>query len=184
MDHAPRSTTLCRPDAPGRGVSAWARQVNVILSPSTSVSFARAGMLSNDGRCKTFDAVANGYARSEGVGALVLRPWGDEGASTRLGSSGVRQGGRSASLTAPNGSAQRTLLLWVIGRAALAPAEVGCVEAHGTGTALGDPTEVGALVKVHGASARRATPLGVGAAKASTGHSEAVSGQVGLLKAR
>ena len=166
----------------GECADAVALAVSLKLAPHAALGAAAAGMLSAGGRCKTFDASANGYARSEGVGALVLRPWGDQGASTRLGSSGVRQDGRSASLTAPNGSAQRTLLLWVTGRAALAPAEVGCVEAHGTGTALGDPTEVGALVNVHGASARRATPLRVGAAKASTGHSEAVSGQVGLLK--
>jgi acyl transferase domain-containing protein len=93
----------------------------------------------------------------------------------------VRQDGRSASLTAPKGSAQCTLLLAALGRATLSPAQVGCTEAHGTGTALGDPTEAGALASVHGAAARP-TPLTVGAAKASVGHSEAASGQVGLLK--
>ena len=84
-------------------------------------------------------------------------------------------------MTAPNGSAQRTLIQSALGRAALTPAKVECTEAHGTGTALGDPTEAGALVAVHG-SASRATPLTVGAAKANVGHSEAASGQVGLLK--
>ena len=110
MDHAPRSTTLRRPDAPGRGVVAWARQVNVILSPSTSVSFARAGMLSNDGRCKTFDARANGYVRAEGVGGLVLKAVTKSDVALELASNAVRQDGLSASLTAPNGVAQSRLV--------------------------------------------------------------------------
>ena len=93
----------------------------------------------------------------------------------------MRQDGRSASLTAPNGSAQRELLLGALGRAQRAPEEVACVEAHGTGTALGDPTEMGALAAVH---RERVTPALIGAAKASVGHAEAASGQVGLLKLR
>ena len=85
--------------------------VNLTLAVETSGMFAKAGMLSPDGRCKTLDARANGYARSEGVGSLVLRPCGEaQQAVVRLGGSAVRQDGRSASLTAPNGSAQRTLL--------------------------------------------------------------------------
>ena len=118
------------------------------LAPHNTLGASAAGMLSVDGRCKTLDARANGYARSEGVGALVLRPSDTERASVNLMSSAVRQDGRSASLTAPNGSAQRTLLLVALGRAALASADVGCTEAHGTGTALGDPTEAGALAAV------------------------------------
>ena len=93
----------------------------------------------------------------------------------------MRQDGRSASLTAPNGSAQRALLLAAISRMGLSPVEIGWSEAHGTGTGLGDPTEVGALTGVH-SSSERAAPLAVGAAKANVGHSEAASGQVGMLK--
>ena len=90
----------------------------------------------------------------------------------------VRQDGRSASLTAPNGSAQRTLLLVALGRVQITAAELSVIEAHGTGTALGDPTEAGSLAAVHGTAAGRHAPLCVGAAKASVGHGEAVSGQV------
>ena len=151
------------------------------LLPHPTLGAASAGMLSVDGRCKTLDARANGYARSEGVGALVLAPC--EQAWLVLRGSTVRQDGRSASLTAPNGSAQRTLLLQALGSTQLLPPEVACIEAHGTGTALGDPTEAGALTAVF-VSQERAVPLAVGAAKASVGHSEAVSGQVGLLRAR
>ena len=152
--------------------------VSLKLVPYGTLGAASAGMLSSDGRCKTLDHRANGYARSEGIGACALLP-NDGEPSGGLSSSAVRQDGRSASLTAPNGSAQRTLLLAALGRAALAAAEVQSAEAHGTGTALGDPTEAGSLAAVHSG---RGSPLAVGTAKASVGHSEAGSGQVGLLK--
>merc|ERR1711995_278751 len=159
--------------------AALATAVSLKLVPHGTLGAASAGMLSVDGRCKTLDARANGYARSEGVGALVVRR-SDGGALTLRGSA-VRQDGRSASLTAPNGSAQRTLLLVALGRAALDGSEIGRIEAHGTGTGLGDPTEAGGLAAVHGFEGR-AMPVVVGAAKASVGHSEAASGQVGLLR--
>ena len=153
------------------------------LSVPGTLGAAMAGTLSSDRRCKTLDTHANRYARLQGVGALVLRLCDEVGdATVLLGGSAVRQDGRSASLTAPNGSAQRTLLLVALGRAKASPAEVGCTEAHGTGTALGDPTEAGAVAAVHGMG--RPTPLLVGAAKASVGHSEATLGQVGLLRMR
>jgi acyl transferase domain-containing protein/NADPH:quinone reductase-like Zn-dependent oxidoreductase/acyl carrier protein len=161
----------------GECVNALSLAVSLKLVPHGTLGAASAGMLSADGRCKTLDARANGYARSEGVGALVLRRGGDEG--LLFDGSAVRQDGRSASLTAPNGSAQRVLLLTTLGSAVIAPSEVACVEAHGTGTALGDPTEAGALSAVHGT---RSVPLTACAAKASVGHTEAASGQVGLLR--
>ena len=145
--------------------------------PHGTLGAAFAGMISIDGRCKTLDARANGYARSEAVGALVLRQ--EDGPASVLRGSAVRQDGRSASLTAPNGSAQRTLLLVALSAAELSAVEIGRIEAHGTGTALGDPTETGALAAVYG-SQDRATPIIIGAAKANIGHSEAASGQVAL----
>jgi len=153
--------------------------VSLKLAPYGTLGAASAGMLSADGRCKTLDARANGYARSEAVGSVVLTA--DEIADMLLASSAVRQDGRSASLTAPNGSAQRVLLLAALGRASIRPAEIGVFEAHGTGTALGDPTEAGSFGAVHG-SANREMPLIIGAAKGALGHSEAASGQVGLLR--
>ena len=156
--------------------------VSLKLVPHGTLGAASAGMLSIDGRCKTLDARANGYARSEGVGALIVQVLDGElpvSSCAALAGSAVRQDGRSASLTAPNGSAQRTLLRVAVARAALSPDNVDTVEAHGTGTALGDPTEAGALVA---AQSERTSILSVGAAKGNLGHSEAVSGQVGLLK--
>ena len=163
----------------GESRAALALAVSLKLTPHVTLGAASAGMLSVDGRCKTLDARANGYARSEGVGALVLRE--GSGAALRLCGSAVRQDGRSASLTAPNGSAQRTLLVAALERATLGAFDVGSIEAHGTGTALGDPTEAGALAAVHGA-AENPRSIVYGAAKASVGHTEASSGQVGLLR--
>merc|ERR1712097_79352 len=98
----------------GESGAALSLAVSLKLAPHGTLGAASAGMLSVDGRCKTLDARANGYARSEGVGAFVVRR-GDEGVV--LCGSAVRQDGRSASLTAPNGSAQRVLLLAALGRA-------------------------------------------------------------------
>ena len=89
------------------------------MSAGATLGASAAGMLSADGRCKTLDQCANGYTRSEGVGSLVVQLTNDA-PSVTLSGSAVRQDGRSASLTAPNGSAQRTLLLLALGRAALA----------------------------------------------------------------
>ena len=131
--------------------------VSLKLMPHNTLGMASAGMLSIDGRCKTLDACANGMVRTEGVGALVLEP-GD--GTLTLQNILVRQDGRSASLTAPNGTAQRTLLVMALGL--MPPTQLGCLEMHGTGTALGDPTEAGAMTHVHGVSARMAPlpPLG------------------------
>jgi len=156
--------------------------VSLKLMPYGSLGCASAGMLSVDGRCKTFDARANGYARSEGLSSVaILRDVAE--CVVLLASSAVRQDGRSASLTAPNGSAQRTLLMAALGRASRDAAEVSTIEAHGTGTPLGDPTEAGALSAVH-SSVDRPSPLCISSAKANVGHAEAPSGLVGLLKAR
>ena len=157
---------------------ALALALNLKLSPHLTLTTAAAGMLSIDGRCKTLDRRANGYARSDGGGALTLRQ-GDADALSPSGSA-VRQDGRSASLTAPNGSAQRRLLLAVLKRAQIVPVDFGLIEAHGTGTALGDPTEMGAIATLHADVLK--TALTMVAAKASVGHTESASGQVGLLK--
>ena len=156
------------------------------LSPQPTLGAAAAGMLSVDGRCKTWDARANGYVRSEGVGcaavaAVAAAAEGVAGAEAMAGVGGaaVRSDGRSASLTAPNGSAQRVVLGAAQGAAGLPAGGVGAVEAHGTGTALGDPTEAGSLsAMVRDGGVHDAGPV-VGAAKASIGHSEAPSGQAG-----
>jgi acyl transferase domain-containing protein len=149
--------------------------------PQPTLAASAVKMLSSDGRCKTFDARANGYVRSEAACALVLRrPAAALGGMALCGSS-VRIDGRSASLTAPNGSSQRAFLAAALHRAAQAAGAVTGIEAHGTGTPLGDPTEAGALALAlcHDDGA----PLCLGTAKANVGHSEPASGLLGLAKA-
>jgi len=156
--------------------------VTLKLSPLVTLRVAAAGMLSPDARCKTYDRSANGFVRAEGVGAIVLtRDAICEGAPARLLlGSAVRQDGRSASLTAPNGSAQRVLMNAALSRASVTAAAVASIEAHGTGTALGDPIESGALSHLF-----RAAPghVAVGALKANVGHAEPMSGLFGICKA-
>lgn len=147
------------------------------LLPWGHTQLARAGMLSPTGRCHTFDRRANGFAKGEAVVAARLGAAAEEG-KPRLATSAVRQDGRSASLTAPNGDMQRTLLR-AAGRAdpwATPPLH----EAHGTGTALGDPVETGALAATVEASS---SAVHVMSFKGNAGHSEPCAGLSGLLAA-
>ena len=142
--------------------------VSLKLSPGPSMLVSNAGMTCPDGRCKTFDRRANGYARAEGVTSILL---GHESIAWSVAVC-VRQDGRSASLTAPNGNAQRDLIHAVAGTRDA----VRSVECHGTGTALGDPTEAAALAAVY------VTPI-CAAAKANVGHAEACAGLFGIMAA-
>lgn len=117
--------------------------VKLILTPSLSAMFTRAGMLSLDGRCKTLDAAADGYVRGEAVAAMMLQAMAAEGsragaaAAIVLGSA-VNQDGRSSGLTAPNGPAQQAVLRAALADGGLQPAEVNTLFMHGTGTPLGE----------------------------------------------
>ena len=157
--------------------------VKVHLRASQSLMFATAGMLSIDGRCKTFDAAANGYARAEGVGGTVLSM--DASSETHhecLAATTVRHDGRSASLTAPNASAQRELIRAALQIASLPDGALCEVEAHGTGTSLGDPTEAGGLSRALGNASCTTSSLVLGAAKANFGHAEPAAGLLGVAK--
>lgn len=160
--------------------------VNLLLSTDTFVSAHRAGMLSPDGRCRTFSDDANGYVRGEGVGAVVLKPLaaaerdGDDVLGVLLGSA-ENHGGRAHSLTAPNADAQAEVVAAAVGDTD--PDTIGYIETHGTGTALGDPVEVRALRSAFrrlGAAGRGA--CGLGSVKTNIGHLEAAAGIAGLLK--
>ncbi len=161
---------------------------STILLPELTINFSRARMMAPDGRCKTFDASADGYVRSEGCGIVVLKRLSDaRSAGDRIlaviRGSAVNQDGRSSSLTAPNGTAQRRLILDALGRAGLAPLDVDYVEAHGTGTALGDPIELRALGAALTRDRAADRPLLVGSVKTNLGHLEAAAGVAGLMKA-
>jgi acyl transferase domain-containing protein len=134
--------------------------VSLVLAPGISTSFATAGMTSAHGRCHTFDARADGYARGEACGGVVLRGGAEAEAVGLLGSA-VRQDGRSASLTAPNGQAQQGLLEAAMQDAKTSVDALELSEAHGTGTALGDPIEARSLKGA--VLALREAPIAVGA---------------------
>ena len=159
--------------------------VNVLLSPVTTVAASRARMLSPVGRCKTFDASADGYVRSEGCGVLVLKRLSDaqrdgDPIAAVIAGSGVNQDGASSGLTVPNGGAQQRLIGSVLARAGLSGGDVDYLEAHGTGTPLGDPIEVQAAAAAYGDS--RTEPLLMGSVKTNIGHTESASGAAGLIK--
>jgi acyl transferase domain-containing protein len=143
----------CQSLLSGESNIALAGGVNLILSPAVSSRFSEAGLMAADGRCKTFDARADGYVRSEGVGVVVLKPLsraiadGDRIYCVVRGSY-VGQDGRSNGLLAPSRPAQVAMLREALRRADVAPGDIQFVEAHGTGTFLGDSIEVNALAEV------------------------------------
>jgi 3-oxoacyl-(acyl-carrier-protein) synthase/SAM-dependent methyltransferase/acyl carrier protein len=161
---------------------------NLILSPEMNVSFSRTRMLSRDGRCKTFDARADGYVRAEGCCVVVLKRLADAARDNdrvlaKIHGTAVNQDGRSAGITAPNGPAQEAVMRAALADAGLQPGEISYVEAHGTGTPLGDPMEVQAIGAVYGAGRGSEAPLRIGSVKTNLGHTEAAAGLAGLIKA-
>jgi len=176
----------CQSLRDGECTLALAGGVSLMLMPELSVNFAKARMMAPDGRCKTFDAAADGYVRSEGCGVVVLKRLSDaQAAGDRIlavvRGSAINQDGRSSGLTVPNGPAQEAVMRAALERANLKPADVDYVEAHGTGTALGDPIELRALGAVF-AERSHASPLVVASVKTNLGHLEAAAGITGLIK--
>jgi acyl transferase domain-containing protein len=166
---------------------ALAGGVNLILSPENTITFSRARMMSPDGRCKTFDATANGYVRGEGCGLVVLKRLADAIADgdailALVRGSAVNQDGPSGGLTVPNGPSQQAVIRQALASGGVTPEQVSYVEAHGTGTALGDPIEVGALGAVFGADHTPENPLWIGSAKTNIGHLEGAAGIAGFIK--
>jgi acyl transferase domain-containing protein/acyl carrier protein len=161
--------------------------VNLILSPYSTVATCKAKMLSTDGRCKTFDAAADGLARGEGCGIVVLKRLSDAIAAednilALIKGSAVNQDGASSSLTVPNGRSQQALIHQALANAQINPLEVSYIEAHGTGTALGDPIEMESLATVFCQGRPWQQPLYVGSAKTNLGHLESAAGVAGLIK--
>ncbi len=162
---------------------ALAGGVNLILRAELTAAFLEAGMLAPDGRCKTFDAEADGYVRGEGAGVVVLKRLsdaerdGDQILAVIRGSA-VNHDGRSNGLTAPNGPAQQEVIHQALSNANLAADQLGYIEAHGTGTSLGDPIEINAL-KATLSSNQAAL---IGSVKTNIGHLEAAAGIAGLIK--
>lgn len=161
--------------------------VNLILSPNVTVNFSKAGFMAPDGRCKAFDARANGYVRSEGCGVVVLKPLSRAQADgdtiyALIRGSAVNQDGRSNGLTAPNPQAQESVLQEAYRRAGVAPSTVQYVEAHGTGTLLGDPIEARALSAILSKGRAADDRCRIGSVKTNIGHLESAAGIAGLIK--
>jgi candicidin polyketide synthase FscE len=177
----------CRGLLNGECELAIAGGVNAILTPEATIYFSKGRFMAPDGRCKTFDAKADGYVRSEGCGMVVLKRLsdaqrdGDRIYAVVYGSA-VNQDGRSSGLTVPNGPAQERVIADALAWAQLDPGTVSYVEAHGTGTALGDPIEIQALHNALGRSRPKGQPLLVGSVKTNIGHLEAAAGIASVIK--
>ncbi len=167
--------------------AAIAGGVSLMVGPTPMITLSKVGFMAPDGRCKTFDARADGFGRGEGCSVIVMKRLADavrdgDRVLALLRGSAVNQDGHSTVLAAPNGLAQQALIREALANAQIEPRRIGYVEAHGTGTALGDPIEVEALAAVLGAPAADAGPCLLGAAKANLGHLEAAAGVTGVVK--
>ncbi|MEO3763872.1 type I polyketide synthase [Streptomyces sp. B5E4] len=168
---------------------ALAGGVNVILSPYGFVLVSKARAVSPDGRCKTFDASADGYARGEGCGVVVLKRLSDaerdgDDILAVIRGTAVNHDGRASGISVPSGPAQQDVIRDALRDAGVAPGRIGYVEAHGTGTPLGDPIELRALdtVLADSGSPAGADPVYIGSVKTNIGHLEAAAGIAGLIK--
>jgi acyl transferase domain-containing protein len=162
--------------------------VNLLLEPDLYLALSSAEMLSSVGRCRFGDAAADGFVRSEGVVALVLKPLsaaladGDQVWATVLGSGAVNSGRSSATLTGASSEGQQAVLREALLDAGVRPGQVDYVEAHGAGTRNGDDAELDALSTVMGDGRPAGQPCLIGSAKSNLGHTEIAAGLVGLLK--
>lgn len=178
----------CQSLRSGESRVALAGGVNLILMPDTTIVLSKAHMMSPDGRCKAFDASADGFVRSEGCGIIVLKRLSDARADGNrilavIRGTASNQDGRSNGLTAPNGPSQVAVIREALANAGLRPSDVDYIEAHGTGTSLGDPIEARALADVFGADRASDQPLRIGSVKTNIGHAESAAGIAGLIKA-
>ncbi len=160
--------------------------VNTLVTQAGHISFGKAGMLSEDGRCKTFSSQANGYVRGEGVGMLVLKPLSlakrdGDNIHALIRGSAQNHGGRSQSLTAPNTKAQASLLKNAYRDAGIDMSTISYIEAHGTGTSLGDPIEIDGLKSAFSED-KVLKHCGIGSVKTNIGHLELSAGVAGVIK--
>jgi acyl transferase domain-containing protein len=167
--------------------TAVAGGVNAMLSPVWSIPLSRMQMLSPTGRCRAFDASADGFVRGEGAGAVVLKRLRDaisdqDQVLAIIRGSAINQDGRTNGITAPNGLAQRALLRDALKQSGVRPEQVTYVETHGTGTVLGDPIELEAVAEVLGEGRTADDPCWLGAVKSNFGHLEGAAGVAGLIK--
>ncbi|MYS95520.1 MULTISPECIES: type I polyketide synthase [Streptomyces] len=173
----------------GESDLAVAAGVNAVLSPSDAITYSRGGMLAPGGRCKFADASGDGFVRSEGVGAVLLKRLpdalrdGDQVLAVLRGSAVTNDGQGSGTLLQPAVSGQTEMIRSACRSAGITPAQFDYVEAHGTGTPVGDDVELRALAAALGDERRPGSrPLPIGSVKTNIGHAEAAAGIAGLIK--
>jgi acyl transferase domain-containing protein/NADPH:quinone reductase-like Zn-dependent oxidoreductase/NAD(P)-dependent dehydrogenase (short-subunit alcohol dehydrogenase family)/SAM-dependent methyltransferase/acyl carrier protein len=172
----------------GRGDMALAGGVTVMITPGGFIGFSQASMLSPDGRCKAFDASADGFVRGEGAGMVLLKRLsqaiadGDPIHGVIMGTA-INQDGHTNGISLPSAEAQARLVRDACADAGVAPSQIGFVEAHGTGTAVGDPIEAHALAQALCGDRSEEAPLLIGSVKTNLGHLETAAGVAGLVKA-
>lgn len=172
----------------GRGRAALAGGVTVMITPGGFIGFSQAAMLSPEGRCKAFDASADGFVRGEGAGMVLLKRLSDALADGDpiqgvIVASAMNQDGHTNGISLPSPEAQARLVRDACAQFGIDPRRVGFVEAHGTGTAVGDPIEAHALAEALCANRPDGAPLPIGSVKTNLGHLETAAGVAGLLKA-
>jgi acyl transferase domain-containing protein len=172
----------------GRGDMALAGGVTVMITPGGFIGFSQASMLSPDGKCKAFDASANGFVRGEGAGMVLLKRLsqaiadGDPIHGVIIGTA-LNQDGHTNGISLPSAEAQARLVRDACADAGIEPSQITFIEAHGTGTAVGDPIEAHALAEALCVDRPADAPLLIGSVKTNLGHLETAAGVAGLLKA-
>ena len=177
----------CQALRTGEVEMALAGGVNCLMTPAFLIGFAHGRMLAPDGRCKTFDARANGFVRAEGCGMVVLKRLEDAQADgdtihAVIRGSATNQDGASSGMAAPNPVAQAAVIRAALARAQITPADIDIVEAHGTGTVLGDAVELQALDTVFSHDPDRHRPVHISSVKTYIGHTEAAAGIAGVIR--
>lgn len=161
--------------------------ISLVTTPTQYLVNTKAGMLSPDGRCKTFDQSANGFVQGEGCGVVVLKPLEQALADQDriyavIEASGINQDGKTNGITAPSGEAQKKLLASLYDGEQINAANLAFIEAHGTGTKLGDPIEFNALNEILGQQIRDKNSCALGSVKTNIGHLISAAGIAGLIK--
>ncbi len=160
---------------------------SIISEPDQSLNFCRLGALSPEARCKSFDDAANGYIRSEGVCAMIIKKLSDaqkdgDHILAIIKGSAVNQDGKSKRLTAPSTAAQGLMHKAALKNAQLQPTDIDYIEAHGTGTKVGDPVEINGILLAYKNYRTKDKPLYIGAIKSNIGHMECNAGMASMFK--